>query len=99
RSGDVLAQYATGNYEILLLDTELTRAQAIADEIDRRLRAAKLAAQMVVVTYPTHGRSAEALIGQASALVLDVDGETEAEPVLKSDAMRRLYRLAERAAA
>jgi two-component system, NtrC family, response regulator AtoC len=73
--------------------------QAITDEIARRLRAAKLAAQMVVVNYPTHGRSAEALIGQASALLLDFDGETEAEPVLKSDAMRRLYRLAERAAA
>jgi two-component system, NtrC family, response regulator AtoC len=99
RSGDLLAQYATGDYEILMIDTELARVQAIADEIGRRLRAAKLTAQMVVVSYPIHGRSAEALIGQASALLLDSDGETEAEPVLKSDAMRRLYRLAERAAA
>jgi two-component system, NtrC family, response regulator AtoC len=99
RSGDLLAQYATGDYEILLIDTELDRVQAIADEIGRRLHAATLAARMVVVTYPTHGRSAEALIGAASALLLEFDGETETEPVLKSDSMRRLYRLAERAAA
>jgi two-component system, NtrC family, response regulator AtoC len=99
RSGDLLAQYAVGDYEILLLDTDPPRAEAIADDIGRRVRAAGLVARTTVVVYPTHGRSAEALIGQASALLLDVDGETESEPVLKSDAMRALYRLAERAAA
>jgi len=100
RSGDLLAQYATGDYEILLLDTALARVQDIAEDVARRASTAKLRARTAVVAYPTHGRSAEALIGQASALLLDTDpeGDAETEPVLKSDTMRALYRLAERAA-
>jgi two-component system, NtrC family, response regulator AtoC len=99
RSGDLLAQYAAGDYEVLVLDTEPARVQEIADDIARRARGAQLAAQTVIVAYPTHGRTAEALIGQASALLLDPEGETDTAPVLKSDAMRALYRLAERASA
>jgi DNA-binding NtrC family response regulator len=98
RTGDLLAQYAARDYEILLLDTDLARVQAIAEEIGRRARGATLAARSAVVVYPTHGRSAEALIGQATTLLLDPEAEAEAAPVLKSDAMRALYRLAERAA-
>jgi DNA-binding NtrC family response regulator len=101
RTGDLLAQYAARDYEILLLDTDLARVQAIAADVVRRAQGAKLAARSAIAIYPTHGRSAEALIGQASALLqAPQDAETEADsaPVLKSDAMRALYRLAERAA-
>jgi DNA-binding NtrC family response regulator len=98
RSGDLLAQYAAGEYEMLLLDTALARVQEIAQDVVRRARKANLAVRTAVVTYPTHGRSAEALIGQATALLTDTEG-AETAPVLKSDAMRALYRLAERAAA
>jgi two-component system, NtrC family, response regulator AtoC len=99
QSGDLLAQYAEGDYEILLLDTDIDRARSAGAAIERRLRAAGLLPQMACVAYPTHGRSAEALIGAASALLLDLESETESAPVLKSEAMRELYRLAERAAA
>jgi DNA-binding NtrC family response regulator len=98
RSGDLLAQYATGEYEILLLDTDSARVHAIASDIDAGLRRARLAARTAVVAFPTHGRSADALIGQASALLLDPNAEAETMPVLKSPVMRTLYRLAGRAA-
>ncbi len=98
RPGDLLAQYAEGDYEILLLDTDVARVRSIAGSLGRRLRTAGIQAQTAVVAFPTHGRTAEALIGAASALLLDLENDTESAPVLKSDAMRSLYRLAERAA-
>jgi two-component system response regulator AtoC len=99
RPGDFLAQYAPGDYEALLLDTDADRARAIADDAARRLRAEGLGARTVVATCPADGRSAEALIGRTSALLRDSADERPSEPVLKSEAMRALYRLAERAAA
>jgi DNA-binding NtrC family response regulator len=98
RSGDLLAQYADGDYEILLLDTDGERVQAIAAGLERRLKTAGLAARTVVAAYPAHGRTAEALIGHASTLMLATEAESEAEPVLRSASMRELYRLAARAA-
>jgi DNA-binding NtrC family response regulator len=98
RSGDFLAQYAANEYEILLLDTDQERVRAIAAGLDERLRAAGLEARTVVAAHPTDGRSAEALIGRATGLLRDHEGETESAPVLKSDLMRELYRLADRAA-
>jgi two-component system response regulator AtoC len=99
RSGDVLAQYAAGDYEILLIDTEGERVGAIADGLGQRLRAAGLPAHIAIAAYPTDGRSAEALIGRANTLLWDPDGPAASAPVLKSDTMRALYRLGERAAA
>jgi DNA-binding NtrC family response regulator len=99
RPGDLLAQYAEGDYEVLLLDTDSSRVQSIADGLARRVRMAGLSAQTAVVAYPKHGRTAEALIGSASALLLDLESETDSAPILKSDSMRALYRLADRAAA
>jgi len=96
RSGDLLAQYADGDYEILLLDTDGERVQAIAAGLERRLKTAGLDARTAVVAYPTHGRSAEALIGHASTMLLST--EAASELVLRSDSMRDLYRLADRAA-
>jgi two-component system response regulator AtoC len=98
RSGDLLAAYADGDYEVLLLDTEPERARDIAADLERRLRSAKLAPQAALVAYPTHGRSAEALIGAASNLLQLPESESESAPIIKSSAMRSLYRLAERAA-
>ena len=99
RPGDFLAQYAPGDYEVLLLDTDVERARRIADEAGRRARAEGLRAQTAVAAFPADGRSAEALIGRASALLRGPDTESGRGPVLKSEIMRKLYRLAERAAA
>src|SRR5262245_9850025 len=100
RAGDLLALYAPGDYEALLLDTDPERARTIADDAARRVSTAGLGVRTAVAVYPADGRSAEALIGRASALLRGPDGDAEGGrgPVLKSDAMRGLYRLAERAA-
>jgi len=98
RAGDLLAQYAPGDYEGLLLDTDPERARAITEEAARRVRTAGLGVQTAVATYPADGRTAEALIGRATALLRGPEGDSGKGPVLKSEVMRKLYRLAERAA-
>ena len=67
RADDLLAQYAPGEYEVLLLDTAPDRARTIADEAAARLTAQGLMARAVVAAYPADGRSADALIGCATA--------------------------------
>src|SRR5262249_51709417 len=94
----LLAQYAPGDYEALLLDTDPERARTIADDAARRVRSAGLRVRTSVATYPADGRSAEALIGRAAALLRGPDTESSRGPVRKPEAMRSLYRLAERAA-
>jgi len=98
RAGDLLALYAPGDYEALLPDTDPERARTIAEDAARRVRAAGFAVRTSVATYPADGRSAEALIGRATALLRGSDGDSSRGPVLKSETMRKLYRLAERAA-
>jgi DNA-binding NtrC family response regulator len=99
RPGDFLAQYAPGDYEALLLDTDPERARAIGEDAARRLRADGLGARAVVVSCPADGRTAEALIGRSTVLLRGGgDSAGAADPVLKSEAMRKLYKMAERAA-
>jgi DNA-binding NtrC family response regulator len=98
RAGDLLALYAPGDYEALLLDTDPERARAIADDAGRRVRTAGFGVATAVAAYPADGRTAEALIGRATALLRGPDAESERDPVLKSEVMRKLYKLAERAA-
>jgi two-component system response regulator AtoC len=99
RTGDALGQYASGDYEVLLLDTAPERARAIADDLSARMRAEGMATQAAVAVFPTDGRTAEALIGRSSALLRGVEAEDGGRsPVLKSDAMRDVYRLAGKAA-
>jgi len=98
RAGDLLAQYAPGDYEALLIDTDPERARAIAADADRRVRTVGLRTQTAVATYPADGRSAEALIGRATALLRGPETNGGREPVLQSEIMQKLYRLAERAA-
>jgi DNA-binding NtrC family response regulator len=95
---DLLAQYAPGDYEVLLPDTDGERPRALAERLERRLRADGLEAKTAVVVLPADGRTADALIGRANEILRGDDGESASEPVLKSEAMRKMYRLAERAA-
>jgi two-component system response regulator AtoC len=96
---DLLAQYAPGDYEVLLPDTGPERPRALALRLERRLRAEGLEAQTAVALYPGDGRTADALIGRANELLRGDDGQAAGEPVFKSEAVRKVYRMAERAAA
>jgi DNA-binding NtrC family response regulator len=98
RAGDLLALYAPGDYEALLLDTDPERARSLAEDAARRVRASGLGVKTAVAAYPADGRSADALIGRATALLRGPDADGDRGPVLKSELMRSLYRLAERAA-
>ncbi|MBC8132568.1 MAG: sigma 54-interacting transcriptional regulator, partial [Deltaproteobacteria bacterium] len=125
RADDLLAQYARGDYEVLLLDMAPERAGAIAKELTERLASSGVVAKTAVAVYPADGRSAEALIGCATARLRETDAAGQAsgggrgrgredkpegkqqgkreirqgrQPVLQSEAMRKLYHLAERAA-
>jgi DNA-binding NtrC family response regulator len=95
---DLLAQYAPGDYEVLLLDTGADRPRALADRLERRLRAEGLEAKCALAVFPADGRTADALIGRATELLRGGDAAATGEPILKSDTMRKVYRLAERAA-
>ena len=99
RAGDALGQYAAGDYEVLLLDTTPERARAIADDLSARMRAEGLKTRAAVAVFPADGRTAEALIGRSSALLRGDDTEDgDRNPVVKSDAVREVYRLAGKAA-
>jgi two-component system response regulator AtoC len=99
RAGDVLAQYAPGEYEVLLLDTEPARARALAEELSRRLAVHGIGARSVTAQFPADGRTAGALIGATTAMQRGLDRASDSGPILSSDVTRKLYRLAERAAA
>jgi DNA-binding NtrC family response regulator len=98
RPGDFLAQYAPGDYEVLLVDTAPERAREIVIELGRRLRADGLEVETALATFPEDGRTAEALIAHANGLLRGTDAAAPGDPVIKSDAVKRLYKLAERAA-
>jgi len=95
---DLLAQYAPGDYEVLLPDTGADRPRALAERLERRLRADGLDAKSAVALFPADGRTADALIGRATELLRGGDAQAAGEPILKSETMRKVYRLAERAA-
>ncbi|HVR02819.1 MAG TPA: sigma 54-interacting transcriptional regulator, partial [Polyangia bacterium] len=95
---DLLAQYAPGDYEVLLPDTGAERPRALVERLERRLRAEGLKATCAVAIFPGDGRTPDALIGRANELLRGGDGQVTGEPVLKSEAVRKVYRLAERAA-
>jgi DNA-binding NtrC family response regulator len=99
RSGDLLAQYATADYELLLPDTTPERARAIVAAHERGLEAAGLKPQVAMAFFPGDARTPDGLIEKASGGALGLDFEADGEPVVRSEPMRKLYKMAGRAAA
>jgi len=97
RLPDMLAEYAPGEYEVLLADTEAPFASAIAQDIIAKLREAGLESRTGIAIFPRDGQSPEELIGVACTRVRG--GEDGSNAVVVEDAlMERLYSLADRAA-
>ena len=111
RAGDVLALYAPNEYEALLVDTESEAAEALVRQLDSEISQAGLSCRTALAFFPTDGRTAQALIERVSSTLRARDrpgatssgehptGQGEETPLLSSEAMRKLYFQAERAAA
>ena len=98
RAGDVLAQYAAADYELLLPDTTPERARTLVAALERLLEVAGLAAQAATVFFPADGRTPDALIEKANDTLLGIDIEAEGEPIVRAERTRQLYKMAGRAA-
>lgn len=111
RPGDVLALYAPGHYEALVVDVDREQAhrlrQAVIDAFARR----EIGATCEVAMFPADANSPQSLLGcvadraEARAEAGDREDFIEARtdlavaPVVAAPAVRQLYLLAERAAA
>jgi DNA-binding NtrC family response regulator len=98
RSGDLLAQYAAADYELLFPDTTPERARVIVGELRARLDAASLASQVAAAVFPLDARTPDGLIEKTNAGLLGLDSEADGEPVVRSEAMRKVFKMAGRAA-
>jgi two-component system response regulator AtoC len=88
RPGDVLAEYAPDEYELLLLGVDASAAESLVGQIDLRLTRAQIAARAGIAVYPAHGRSPEALMSKANEALAGnrppaiVDGHLSLDPAI-----------------
>jgi two-component system, NtrC family, response regulator AtoC len=105
RDGDLLAAYAVGEYEALLLDCAEATSRALTETLVAALGAQQIAATSGLALFPADGTSPQALVGLASERVRQAGdgsrGSGAAGPgvVVESQAMRSLNALARRASA
>jgi two-component system, NtrC family, response regulator AtoC len=62
RPTDVLAMYAPGEYEVLLVDTDAENANLIGDQMHALAKAADIELAIGIAAYPRAGRTPEALV-------------------------------------
>jgi DNA-binding NtrC family response regulator len=99
RSGDLLAQYAPADYELLLPDTTPARAREIVAQAERRLAEVGFSSRAALAFFPADGRTVDGLIERANSALLGLEVDADGEPIVRSEVMRKMYRLAGRAAA
>ncbi len=99
RGGDLLAAYAPGEYEILLLGTNEIAARVLVDGIVAALAAHQIGVTAALAIYPSDGTSPQALIGRAAERVRAGTAAATPGVVVESNAMRNLHAFARRAAA
>ena len=99
RAGELLAAYAPGEYEILMLGTNPIAARVLLDGVVAALAGRQIGSTTGLAIYPVDGTSPQALIGRAAEQV--GVGAAAAQPgvVVESRVMRNLHALAHRAAA
>ncbi len=101
RPGDVLAVYGPHDLELLLVDSDRPKAEALRTQIVEALEREGIGSRSGLAFYPADGTSPQALVTHACSLVLGAEGAV-APPggiVLCNEAMRQLYAQAELAAA
>jgi DNA-binding NtrC family response regulator len=97
RSADMVACYAVGEYELLLVDLAPDAAEQAVRNLSLKLAARGIPVRSGLAGFPQDGRTAEELISRASR---GVRGGGSSEVIVVQDgAMQRLHRLVERVAA
>jgi DNA-binding NtrC family response regulator len=103
RSLDVLALYAPGEYEVLLVDTLPEDAEKVSQRLVKEIQSRGGRVRVGLALYPRHGTTPEALIARACDLVRGFPDTTEvdqpAPPTTTSPAMQTLERLTRQVAA
>ncbi|HEX7700814.1 MAG TPA: sigma 54-interacting transcriptional regulator, partial [Kofleriaceae bacterium] len=98
RPGDVMARYAPGEYEVLVVDTESAAAAELTVQIARRLEGRTVS--FGVAVHPHDGSSAEELFAAACrSLEPESRDERSGDLIIESPTMRRLHELLRRVAA
>jgi DNA-binding NtrC family response regulator len=92
RATDVLALYAPGEYEVLLVDTKPEEAKRIAERVQSHVERSGAVVRLGLAFHPQDGSDAEAIIARACDLVR---GSSEGRP---PTAMQNLHRLAQQVA-
>ena len=91
---DLLAAFAPGEFEVLCVGPD--RAEALAASMQAGLPTARV--RVGVARFPRDGKSPDALLEHASRALLGRATDPGDGPVVEDEAMRNLYRLAERVA-
>jgi DNA-binding NtrC family response regulator len=96
----VFASYGPKDYEILFIDTEPPAVEALVAKLVGAFRATGLEAQTAVAWYPKDGRTGDALLASANALLkAPADRPTTGDlGVQEVNAMQRVRAMATRAA-
>jgi len=101
RAADVLALYAPGEYEILLVDTAPDEAEIVSRRLESRLARAGLRARTGLACHPRDGSAPETIIARACDAVRGVaphDPTSEGPKPTLGPAMQKLRRQVEQVA-
>ncbi len=94
---DAAASYAPGEYELLLLDRDQESARAAALDLRRQLVESGVPATVGLASYPTDGRTPEALVAVAGARTRGQETPVSPRP-LAQGAIERMLPFIERVA-
>lgn len=97
RSSDVVASYAPGEYEMLVLDTGNSRAEKLVAELRSKLNDAEVTARIGFASHPRDGATPDGLMAAASTNLARPEHE-EGSLILVDGAMKDLYRVVDRIA-
>jgi DNA-binding NtrC family response regulator len=101
RPQDVLGVFGPADYEVLLLNTPPELALAIAPDLMARLGGQGTACRAGTACFPRDGRAAAMLLSCASERLRAGSSSVadDGAPIIEEPSMRRLYDIAQRAAA
>jgi len=101
RVSDVIGEYGPSDYEILLLDSDTEEVEVAMQRLTEQLAVHEIKVKIGSACYPRDGRTADALLSRAGALMrgaVPTDAVRSSSVVVAEQAMQDLYELAGRIA-